>query len=740
MVKVRDDLPLTSERQIDLNVWLEPIMSGRQDAAAERLIRDALELARVTGRGVPSLSGSDCLDAGMSVAEILNSMGMDHQSVAAGLIFHCVEEGGLSLEDVEDSLGRRIASLVRGVIQMDSMGELVRHEDQDHQRHRVRVEHVRKMLLAMVQDVRVVLIKLAERLCYLRAVKHQNEHERKTTAREVKELYAPLANRLGVGQMKWEMEDLSFRYLETDEYKRIAKLLDQRRVDREQYIKHMIELLEQKMQPMKIEFEVMGRIKHIFSIWKKMQRKQSGFEDIYDVRAVRILVPEIEDCYLALGMVHADWNHIPEEFDDYVATPKPNGYRSIHTAINGPEGRVVEVQIRTFAMHQESELGVAAHWRYKEGSRFRGESAYEAKIAWLRQLLDWQAELGKESEQLEKIRNEVFADRVYVFTPNGDIIDLPAGSTPLDFAYHVHTELGHHCKGAKVNGQIVPLNYQLQTSDRIDIMRSKQPVLSRDWLRADSGYLCSSRARAKVHHWFKQQDKDIYIADGRTQLNKSLQQQGLDSCDMERLSLRFNYHTIDDMFAGIGAGDLKIGKVLNAAQDMVVIEHAPEPLPLKKPSVNKGKGEVYVEGADNLLTKLAQCCKPVIGDPIVGFITQGRGITIHRRSCSNLTSVFESETERLVEVGWTEEQKNVLYPVDLIILADDRSGLLAEIMLMFVEDKINVTAVNTTSNRRQAEARMIITIEIRNGEILQRIINRLQAHPALISVSRRGKH
>jgi GTP pyrophosphokinase len=556
---------------------------------------------------------------------------------------------------VSQRFGPVVAKLIDGVLRMAAISASLSPRQSMVMGTQGQVENLRKMLVAMVDDVRVALIKLAERTCAIRAVK--TAATRSATAWPAKSsISTPLAHRLGIGHIKWELEDLSFRYLEPDQYKQIAKLLHERRLDRERFISDVMNQLQNELQATGVDADISGRAKHIYSIWRKMQRKGLEFSQIYDVRAVRVLVPEMRDCYTALGIVHTLWRHIPKEFDDYIANPKENGYRSLHTAVIGPEGKVLEVQIRTHAMHEEAELGVCAHWRYKGTDVKAGSNHYEEKISWLRQVLEWHEELGDIGGLAEQLRVDIEPDRVYIFTPDGHAIDLPKGATPLDFAYRVHTEIGHNCRGAKINGRIVPLNYSLQTGEQVEIITSKHGTPSRDWLNPNLGYVTTSRARAKIVHWFKLQARDQNVAAGKTLLERELARLGLPQVDFDKLAEKANMKTAEDMFAALGAGDLRLAQLVNLAQQLVEPERGNEQLeliPRKATGYKPGKrGDIQIQGVGNLMTQMAGCCQPLPGDAIVGYITQGRGVSIHRQDCASVLQLAGREPERIIQVSW----------------------------------------------------------------------------------------
>lgn len=682
------------------------------------------------------INRQSCINQGLETAIILSELEVDCLTLIAAILYPLVEAKLLTLDNVAEKCSREIANKIKGVLIMDGVRGL--QTNQSVGKDPIQIENIRKMLLVMVDDVSVVLIKLSERLYQLRTAKEKPESERVAIAEEVQDVFAPLANRLGVGHIKWEMEDLAFRYLNANAYSKIAKYLSEKRVAREHYVDNVLTTINDALKALNVNAELMGRAKHIFSIWKKMQRKHVGFEEIYDVRAVRVLVPEIQDCYSVLGVVHGHWKHIPKEFDDYIATPKENGYRSLHTAVIGPEGKTLEIQIRTHDMHQESELGVAAHWKYKEGSHSAG-GGYEAKIAWLRQLLDWQDELVDSNQLAAEFSQQTFDERVYVFTPQGKLIDLPNGSTALDFAYRVHTDIGHRCRGAKANGRIVTLTQPLETGQRIEILTSKSGGPSRDWLSEQRGYLKSTRARHKVQQWFKLQDKDKNISAGKLLLEKEVKKNGFEIVDLAQLAKQFNYNNSDEFYAGIGAGDKGIHQVMNALriqQPNVDVNSIDDPL-LKNSKIKKRSqsSDILVEGVGNLLTRMAGCCKPVPGDEISGFVTLNRGIMIHRGDCRYLLASQKKSPEKILSVSWTNHV-NQKYLIDLVIRAYDRKGLLGDITSLLASEKVSVTLLNTKVNQKQLEVRIDIQVEIANLTNVSRLINLIEQLANIISVTR----
>ncbi|MCK4708938.1 MAG: bifunctional (p)ppGpp synthetase/guanosine-3',5'-bis(diphosphate) 3'-pyrophosphohydrolase, partial [Gammaproteobacteria bacterium] len=571
-------------------------------------------------------------------------------------------------------------------------------------------ERLRRMLLAMVDDVRVVLIKLAYRVQRLRELSRSDEFTRKAIASESLEIFAPIANRLGIGQLKWELEDLSFRYLQPETYKRIAKMLEEKRGERETYINQVVTEINSLLLESDIDAQVYGRPKHIYSIWSKMTQKHKQFSELFDVRAIRITVNTLAECYTALGLIHGHWHHIAKEFDDYIANTKENGYQSLHTAVYGPEGKPVEVQIRTRAMHEFAEYGVAAHWRYKE--RSEQDEVLEKTIHSIRKLLETPE--SDEEELFDSFKTELFSDRVFVLSPDGKVIDLPQGATPLDFAYSIHTEVGHKCRGAKINGHIVPLTTVLENGVQVEILTAKNSGPSRDWLNPNLGYIASNRARSKVKAWFRQQDYDQNVTDGKTIIDRELKRIHVSNPDIEKSIKHFKVQTEEEWQAKVGRGDISIGQ-LTFGFNQVYSNDAVKKIPTKpKPRKTENKSgfqAVNVSGVGNLLTNIATCCKPVPGDEIIGFITRGKGISIHRKDCINIININEDDSVRLIEVDWGGEEADA-YPVGLIINAIDRQGLLGDITTTLANEKINVIAVNSLSDKNEQTARMLVTIEI----------------------------
>ncbi len=730
MVYVENRLESPTRASVpDVDAWLVAL-SDRYPEPALAVLRRACALAQRAHGGQRRASGEPYLHHVLAVADILVDLRLDSETIAAAILHDAVEDTELTLEEIERSLGGTVARLVDGVTKIEFIHTVSEKGGRQ-------AESLRKLLLAMAEDVRVVLIKLADRLHNMRTLKHLPPAKQQRIARETREIYAPLANRLGIWQIKWELEDLAFRHLEPDDYRRLARSLDERRVERERYIEQVIQQLSKALADAGIEAQVTGRPKHIYSIWRKMQRKGVGLEQLYDLRAVRILVNEVADCYHALGIVHTLWRHIPREFDDYIATPKENHYQSIHTAVIGPQGKTLEVQIRTHEMHRHAELGVAAHWVYKEGDGGR-DSAFEQKIAWLRQLLEWKEESRDAGDFIDRFKSELFQDRVYVFTPRGDILDLPQGATPLDFAYAIHTEVGHRCRGAKVDGRIVPLTFELQSGQQVEILTTRHGGPSRDWLNPQLGYVKSPRARSKILAWFRQQDQERHIGDGKLLLDRELRRLGANDLQLERLVAELRFQEPNELLAALGRGEVTAAQVAGAVHRLqppaITVPEEARPQPERR--IPRQGGDIRIHGVGNLLTHIARCCKPVLGDSIIGYITQGRGVTIHRRDCPNILNLQGEKRNRLIEVEWGRPEPGESYPVEINLRAVDRPGLLRDITTILAADGVNVLAVNTATDRRRSTATMRLTIDIRDTTQLSSVLNRISQLPNVLEVWR----
>lgn len=748
MVKVREDYPVTDDGQVDLACWLERI-SGRTELEDTDLLRQACLFAKeadeIYEREHLWSTRTSSFLTGLAMADILADLKLDQDSLMAAVLYRAVREEKTTLDAVKNTFGHDIAQLIDGVLRMATINQIINpnHHNQKFTQSQNQLDNIRKMLVAMIDDVRIALIKLAERTFAIRELKDATPERQKRVAREIFDVYAPLAHRLGIGHVKWELEDLSFRYLEPDAYKHVANLLDEKRLQRDSYIQDVTQTLRDMLEQADIQAEVSGRSKHIYSIWRKMQRKHLGFHELYDIRAVRILVTQVRDCYAALGIVHSLWKHIPKEFDDYIATPKENGYRSLHTAVIGPEGKALEVQIRTNNMHEEAELGVCAHWVYKEGAKGNKDTGYESKIAWLRQVLEWQEDMGETQmdELADQLNQAIRYERVYVFTKDGHVIDLQAGATPLDFAYNIHTQIGHACRGAKVNGRIVPLTYQLQTSDQVEILTQKGAMPSRDWLQANLGYLGTTRAQAKVKSWFKQQDRENHIHAGREVLEKELSRLSLHlkNTQLQDYVARFNVKTAEDILAGIGSGDIRPAHVVNVIADKLPSTNVEVNVQdvVRRSRQRTNTSEVIVEGMDNIMVHLAGCCHPVAGETIVGYITHHRGVSVHARSCVELLRLESEEPERVIEAQW-QEVVNSVQAVNVLIKAWDRTGLLRDVSMILANEHVNVTALNTHSNKQDGVALMQITIEVLGVEQLGRVLAKIEQQPNIITARRVG--
>ena len=740
MVKVREDYPQLADGRVDIPRWMERLSIDDSVVERSELLR-AFELAEQCASGsagtAPDVSGDSFFTA-LEMVEILADLHLDQDSLVAATLFRAVREARLSLSDLEQQFGGSVAKLVDGVLGMAAISKVNAELDVPVLgQSEAQSETIRKMLVALVDDVRVALIKLAERTSAIRAVKNRPE-KRYRVAREVFDIYAPLAHRLGIGHIKWELEDLSFRYLQPSAYKKIAKLLDEKRLDRQHYIDEVIHTLTTAIKADGIDADIAGRAKHIYSIWRKMQRKGIGFSQVYAIRAVRVLVPDVKACYAVLGLVHGLWRNIPNEFDDYIASPKENGYRSLHTAVIGPQGKVLEVQIRTRSMHEEAEFGVCSHWMYKGADKTaKSNNSYDEKIAWLRQVLDWHEESGSSSDVAEQFTRA--QDRVYVFTPDGHVVNLQNGATPLDFAYHIHTEVGNRCRGAKVNGRIVPLTYTLNTGERVEILTGKESKPRRDWLQSNLGYLKTSRARTKVQHWFRQQAKEDNIAAGRALLEKEFRRLALNSVDYKYIADQTHCASVEDMYAAVGAGEISMLQIVRLANQLIGQDEnaAEEVLPrLKAPSkTSKDSSKVRISGVGNLLTHFARCCKPLPGEAITGYITVGRGVSVHRQDCSKLLQLQSVEPHRIIAVDWEVEQTDT-YPVDIELQAFDRQGLLRDITLQLATEKVNVISLNTVTDTNSHMATMRIRLEISDVGALSGLLSRLNGLPNVVAVKR----
>ncbi len=676
----------------------------------------------------------------LQITDVLLGIDADDATLAAALIVGAIPKNEIDAVIITDAFGVEVAALVAGVLRAGRIESIAA----DTGKSAPGIETLRKMLLAFADDVRVVLIKLAERVVYMRSITKADDAARRAAAAQTRSLFAPLANRLGVFQIKWELEDYSFRFDEPDLYKRIATMLDGKRVEREKFIAQIVASLRDALTTLGIKAEIAGRPKHIWSIHRKMQAKNLAFEGVYDVRAARVLVNNVNDCYAVLALVHDMWDAIAGEFDDYIAQPKANNYQSLHTAVIGPEGKTLEVQIRTHEMHNASEHGVAAHWRYKEGAGHKtaADKRFETKIAWLRQVLEWKRELADERGFSEQVKEGLFNDTVYVFTPLGKVVDLAAGSTPVDFAYHVHTDLGHRCRGAKIDGHIVPLNTKLQNAQRVEILAAKQGGPSRDWLNPQLGFLASPRAQAKVRNWFRQEYFEVDVAQGRQTLERELARHSASTVALEKISAALNHKELDECLAEIGRGEITAHQIEVALRSLTA---APEAAPalefealaaahVTAKSEHKLASGVLMLGVNNIATLVAKCCKPMPGDAIVGFVTKTRGVMVHRTDCRNMTAITKEQRERLMPAAWGNIGVQS-FAADIEVTAADRQGLLRDISEALSHERINVTGVNTLSRGNLASMRF--TVEIHKPDQLQRVLRAVGEVSGVESVRRR---
>ncbi|MCD6520941.1 MAG: bifunctional (p)ppGpp synthetase/guanosine-3',5'-bis(diphosphate) 3'-pyrophosphohydrolase [Anaerolineae bacterium] len=702
-------------------------------------INKAIRFAAEAHAGRKRASGEPFMVHPLEVAMILTDLRMDVPTIVAGLLHDVVEDTQVSLEEIRQEFGETVARLVDGVTKLQRVerkSRLGEEEGGEEEEEAASVseedflderqaENLRKMFLAMVDDIRVVIIKLADRLHNMRTLEHLPPEKRLRKARETLDVFAPLANRLGIWQLKWQLEDLAFRHLEPERYREIARLLAERRVERAEYLKRVIAVLERRLKEEGIQARITGRPKHIYSIYQKMRTKSRDFSEIYDVHGVRIIVQEVRECYQVLGIVHALWKPIPGEFDDYIAMPKENLYQSLHTAVIALDGKPLEVQIRTEEMHRIAEYGIAAHWRYKEGAK--RDATLEAKINWLRQATEWREEVRDARQFVNSLKTDVFPERVYVFTPKGDIIDLPKGATPVDFAYQIHSEIGHRCRGAKVDGRLVSLDYQLRTGEQVEILTAKQGGPSRDWLNPHLKYVATQRARQKIRQWFRRQEREQNIAAGKEILDHEMQRLGFDQGSYAEIAQLFKYSDVDDFLAAVGYGDISPAQIARKIDDATATG-----VQLKFKTIpEEAVSDIQVTGVGDLLTRLANCCNPVPGDPIVGYITRGKGITVHRADCPNILHL--KDKERLIPVSWGKAQQ--LYPVVIRIEAFDRSGLLRDIAGVVADLGLNMSSANVSTSQDHT-ATIVITVGVRNVSQLADLLNKLQSVHEVLDVRR----
>ncbi len=712
----------------DVAQWWRDCAIGK-DAEFIDLVGPVVDLVRQVSPDISLREDAVSVNHIGVILDTLSELDVDAETLAAASVHHLRQHDEalyLSHRDALDVTVRELTMELAKVARFNTGRKSLLAADSP--------EGLRRLLLAMVHDVRVVLVVLAEQLACMRALAKGPERLRMEYARATSHIYAPLANRLGIWQIKWELEDLSFRYLHPGTYKRIATMLAERRADRESFISEAVSELETQLSAAGIPADVAGRPKHIYSIWRKMHRKGLSFHELYDVRALRILVPDVTACYAVLGLVHGKWQHIPGEFDDYIATPKGNNYQSLHTAVVGPEGKTVEVQIRTFEMHSHAEQGVAAHWRYKDGSR--PDPGFDRKIKWMRHLLDSKETAHDDVALLAEFREDVSEDRVYALTPQGKVIDLESGSTVLDFAYRVHTEVGHRCIGAKVNGRIVQLSHPVCTGERVEILTRKNSQPSRDWLSPQSGYLHGSRARAKVRQWFKKTDRRQNLREGRELLEKEFNRMALNRSELEKLPARFNFSQLDELFVAVGQGDLTVQQVVRTTDEWLRPKSREFiPVSTAAPTSTASTDGIIVHGVGDLMSNLGRCCKPVPGDPISGYITQGRGVTIHRSDCNNIKRLQSQHSPRLVEVSWGgSEQGN--YPVDVLVSAYDRKGLLRDLSTTLANAHTQVASISSQSQPSRGEIDFRFRLKVDDYDHLSVVLGKLRSLPNVTEVRR----
>ena len=714
-------------------------LSEKYSPVEKELLQRALEVAEKAHKGQKRASGEPYINHCKAVATILAEMHVPPTVVAAGLLHDTVEDTGIDIKDLKSDFGEEIFELVQAVTKLGSLPRVSTSVtgiksrgrksnkptsidvDQKQWRAELATENLRKTFMAMAEDPRVVLIKLADRLHNMRTLNYLPEEKQKRIAQETMDLFAPLANRIGIWQMKWDLEDLAFRYLEPDVYHEIARELDERRSEREKKVGKIITNITKIMNQAGMKAEVSGRPKHIYSIYRKMKSKKVSFDQLSDIRGVRIVVPTEEECYAAVGIIHMHWRPLPGEFDDYIAAPKPSLYQSIHTSVIYEDGGTLEVQIRTPEMHRKAEFGIAAHWRYKEGQK--RDKDFEQRVAYLRQMLEWQQDVETAQEFVDGLKNEVFGDRVYAFTPRGDILDLPAGATPIDFAYNIHTEVGHRCRGAKVDGRLVSLDHKLATGDQVEILTAKRGGPSRDWLNENLELVKTKSARSKIKRWFKQLEKEQNVESGIQLLEKEIARLDLGvELDFDEIAKSFNYETADDLYAAIGCSDISLGRVVHVLA-MIVEGDSPDfPAHYQAEISRETSSDIAVVGLKGVKNQLAGCCNPTPGDEIVGFITRGRGATIHRKDCANVLNARDKE--RLVQVSWGSPSRT--FPVPIIIKAYDRDDLTKDIATVLSNNNVSLTELRVDVDESQGEAIFNLVLGVRDVSELRRTLDLLE--------------
>lgn len=712
---------------MDLETVVNAVLSYNEKADTS-VIEEAYEYAIQAHKGQMRLSGEAYIQHPLHVAYILAELELDVVTIAAGLLHDVVEDTFVTLEDLQATFGDEVALLVDGVTKLSRIEYTSKEEQQ--------VENLRKMFLAMAKDIRVIIIKLADRLHNMRTLSHQPKVKQKEIAKETLEIFAPLAHRLGIFRIKWELEDWALRFLKPDTYYDLVKKISMRRTEREEYITEVINILKEELEKVNVKADISGRPKHFYSIYNKMVKEDKTINEIYDLIAVRITVNNIKDCYGVLGVVHALWKPIPGRFKDYIAMPKPNMYQSLHTTVIGPRGEPFEVQIRTWEMHRTAEYGIAAHWRYKD--HVEGDRQFDEKLAWLRQLLEWQRDMPDAREFMESLKIDFFSDRVYVFTPKGDVVELPAGSIPIDFAYKVHTQVGHECTGAKVNGRLVALDYKLKTGDIVEILTSKGSGPSRDWL----SIVQTSQAKNRIKHWHKQGDREVHILRGKEALEREITKQGLKQGDIlmnDRLldaGRKFNLGKIDDVFAAVGDGSITAQQVVTRIKDKFLPKAEAEPPELKYAEGHeKSSAGIRIKGVGDVMVRLSRCCNPIPSDEIVGYITRGRGISIHRADCPNVLHYRKEEAHRILDDVFWDNETEVDYRVVIEVEGLDRPRLVTDIMNVVADTKTDINAVNARGASRNL-ALVSLKIEVGSMEQLTHVMEKIRRVKDVLDVRR----
>ncbi len=738
MVKLKEEQPQFVDGRVDLELWLCKLAEKNTTVNLSR-VRQVCELSEQAEEKAITTNtvweeGRSSYRMGLEMADILNGLRVDEDGIIAGIIYRAVRENQITLNHVRKQFGDGVGDLVEGVLKMAAISniqfgnrKLILGEKTD------QLEQARRMLVALVDDIRVALIKLAERTSAIRAVSTSKPEKRIRLAREVFEIYAPLAHRLGIGHLKWELEDLSLRYLEPLSYKRIAQQLDEKRTARETYIEEVINELANKLRLVDIHAELEGRAKHIYSIWRKMRKKGISFSEVYDVRAVRLLVKNVDECYRALGVVHNLWRNIPHEFDDYIANPKDNGYKSLHTAVVGPEGKVLEIQIRTDDMHEEAEFGVCSHWQYKVPDKGDGSKSYEERIEWLRQILEWQDELEDVPDLAKEILTDVNLDRIYMFTPEGHVVDMPPGATPVDFAYKVHTEVGHKCRGAKLNGRVVPLNTTLKSGDQVEIIVGEDLEPRREWLHEHLGYVTTSRARAKIQAWFGRREKQKNIDAGKKILLDELSHLGIEKLDFTQLVDKIEFENTNDLFYAIALAEIDVVNVVDIAAEMADPTAGESQLTLGLHDEELEQGDLLVAGLGGLDYIISDCCNPVPGDSIVGVIDDDNTVHVHLQDC--LQALKADVYGRIMRLDW-EDKVDTTFPVNIDVRAYDRAGLLYDITGIFMREATNVVSIQMRTDKKKNLVTLKMQIEVAKLTGLLRMLELIEHLPNVVTARR----